>query len=99
MNDLSQNCSEDMVILGILSVVQAIRSKKLNSIVVIVGLLPRTDDVDGRLISISTNDVEDENQISNGSDSNEYKDDNDIETQEDESIISLPPPTNSSSPS
>ena len=102
-NDLSQNCSEDIVILGILSVVQEIRSKKPNSIVVINGLLPRTDDVDGRLISTSTIDMKDQSQISNGSssdgsdglDENDGK--NDVETQEKESIMPSSSTTNSSS--
>ena len=50
-NDLSTNCSEDVVTLGILSIVQEIRSKKPGSIVVINGLLPRTDNSNGSLLS------------------------------------------------
>lgn len=103
-NDLSQNCSEDIVILGILSIVQEIRLKKPDSIVVINGLLPRTDDADGRLIrtsAIISTDFEGQSETSSSGSSslgveNEVDDkiaseiENEIETnsQEEASIIS-----------
>ncbi len=49
-NDLTDNCSEDIVILGILAIVQELRRQRPDSIIVINGLLPRTDWKDGRLI-------------------------------------------------
>ncbi len=49
-NDLTMNCSEEIVVLGILSIVQELQSQRPDSIIVINGLLPRSNDhVNGRL--------------------------------------------------
>jgi lysophospholipase L1-like esterase len=49
-NDLTLNCSEDIVVLGILSIVQELQSQRPDSIIVINGLLPRSNyDVNGSL--------------------------------------------------
>ena len=48
-NDLTVRCSEEVVLLGIVHVVEEIRKARPGSIVVVNGLLPRTSRMDGRL--------------------------------------------------
>jgi lysophospholipase L1-like esterase len=87
-NDLSYNCAEDVVLLGILSIVEELRLKRPNSIVVVNGLLPRTNDVNGRLIHRYSNDGDeknlDENENEHYSDDSEDSEDSaDSATSED----------------
>lgn len=48
-NDLGKGCSENVILLGIIHVVEEIRKMKPDSIVVVNGILPRTNSPDGRL--------------------------------------------------
>jgi len=48
-NDLSLGCSDKTILLGILHLVQEVRKLKPDSIIVLNGLLPRTNDGEGRL--------------------------------------------------
>ncbi len=48
-NDLTDECTEDVVLLGIIRVAEEIRRLKPDSIVVLNGILPRSNRADGRL--------------------------------------------------
>jgi lysophospholipase L1-like esterase len=48
-NDLTQGCSEDVILLGIIHIVEQIQKLKPDAIVVLNGLLPRTNDPSGYL--------------------------------------------------
>ena len=50
-NDLTVHCSEDMILLGIIHVVEELRKLKPHANIVINGLLPRTSSDDGKLTS------------------------------------------------
>ena len=65
-NDLSVQCSENVILLGIIHIVEEIRKKKPDTIVVLNGMLPRTDSEDGRLIKRSGSGSENGNVTSSG---------------------------------
>jgi lysophospholipase L1-like esterase len=56
-NDLKSGCSEDVILLGIIHVAEEIRKLRPDSIVVLNGILPRTNRADGRL-TFGSNDVD-----------------------------------------
>jgi Lysophospholipase L1 and related esterases len=57
-NDLSLGCSDKTILLGILHVVEEIRKQKPDSIIVLNGILPRTNDKEGRLVTRNGNVVD-----------------------------------------
>lgn len=53
-NDLSISCSEEVILLGIVHLVEIIQKLKPDAIVVINSILPRTDDETGKLVPSSS---------------------------------------------
>lgn len=67
-NDLGQKeCSEEIIFIGIVRIVEEILRRKPDSTVVINGILPRTDRHDGYLVSPSGADYSSNSSSSNGS--------------------------------
>jgi len=53
-NDLSAGCSEEIVLVGIINIIQTLRKLRPDSIIVINGLLPRTDRTSGKLVGVNS---------------------------------------------
>ena len=51
-NDLTASCSEEVILLGIIHIVEEIKKQKPDSIIVLNGILPRTDSQSGKLIPV-----------------------------------------------
>jgi lysophospholipase L1-like esterase len=51
-NDLTASCSEEVILLGIIHIVEEIKRRKPDSIIVLNGILPRTDSPSGKLMDV-----------------------------------------------